>query len=106
LAARTGYFKPGRSKSAPEDPQKQIALLIEGKSSDELPGLSWQPQAERNPPRWLTQWEQLQQVEKTSEEKSWQEHSNFVLGMIKPIWKTKRMKKIASILFFIWSSCY
>jgi len=67
-----------------EEPQKQIALLIKGKSSEDFSAFSWQPQAERNPPRWLTQLGQLQQEEKVSEERSWQEHSNFILGMTRP----------------------
>jgi len=37
---RIGYFAPGRSKSELKDPQKQIALLIEGKLSEELSVLS------------------------------------------------------------------
>jgi hypothetical protein len=84
-ATRTGYFTPGRSKSLPEDPQKQKALLIDGKFSDELPVLSWQPQAERNPSRWLTQWEQLQHEARDLKGGAWQEHSNFVLGITRPI---------------------
>jgi hypothetical protein len=44
---------------------------------------------------------QLQQEEKVSEEGIWQEPSNFVFGMMRPTWKTKRMKKTAKTLFFI-----
>jgi hypothetical protein len=84
LISRTGYFSPERSKSAPEDPQKQITLLIEGKFSDVLPVFPSQPQAERNPPRWLTQEGQLQHGEKDSGERREQKHSNLVLGMMRP----------------------
>jgi hypothetical protein len=96
-----GYFTPGRSKSALEDPQKQIALLIKGKFSEDPSVFSWQPQAERNPPLWLTQRGQLQQEQKVSEEGTWQEHSKFVLVKTKSIFITKSASKTAENLLFI-----